>query len=107
MTKTAATYKVKITINKPGFYGKKYKLSLTRSGKTVASKSAYVYLSDTVYVGYTKKQVKWLTYWNSPDKKNTSAYSEQWCYDWDGDGLHDAYLYFNSKGKVTNWQIYD
>ena len=106
VTKDALETTVKIKIKKPGFYGKKYKLTLTRKGKDVAKESEYVYLSDTVYVGYSKKKVKWLVDWNDPDKKNYSAYSEQWCYDWDGDGLHDAYLYFRN-GKVSNWQIYD
>ncbi len=106
ITKKALKTTVKIKIKQPGFYGKKYKLTLVRKGKTVAKKSDYVYLSDTVYVGYTKKKVRWLTFWNAPRKKNYSAYSEQWCYDWNGDGLHDAYLYFRN-GKVSNWQIYN
>ncbi len=104
--KTAFETSVKFSIKKPGFYGKKYNLTLKRGGKVVAKESQYVYLSDTVYVGYTKKKVKWLVYWNDPDAKNYSAYSEQWCYDWSGDGLYDAYLYFRN-GKVSNWQIFD
>ncbi len=101
--KDALETSIKFKIKKPGFYGKKYKITLNRKGKVVAKESEYVYLSDTVYVGYTKKKVKWLTGWNSPDHKNISAYTEQWCYDWDGDGWTDAYLYFRN-GKVSNWQ---
>lgn len=95
---------VTFKIKKPGFYGKKYTLSLVRKKKTIAKSRKYVYLSDTVYVGYTKKKVKWLKYWNDPDKKNKSSYSEQWVYYW---GDETAYLYFNNKGVVTNWQIYE
>ncbi len=104
ITKAAAKKTVTIKISKPGFYGKKYKLSLVRKGKTIASSKKYVYLSDTVYVGYTKKQVKWLIDWKDPDRINQSAYSEQWCYDW---GDERAYLYFNNNGVVTNWQIFE
>ena len=107
ISKTAATAKIKISIKKPDFYGKKYTLTIKRKGKVMATKKAYVYLGDTVYVGYTKKKVKWLIDWKDPDKKNYTAYSEQWCYDWDGNGLHDAYLYFDNNGRVRNWQIFD
>lgn len=97
-------YSVKIKIKKPGFYGKKYTLTLKRKGKTITKVKEYVYLGKKVHIGDSKKKVKWLADWNDPDKKNKSAYSEQWCYDWDGDGYHDAYLYFR-KGRVSNWQI--
>lgn len=107
VTKTASTYKVKIKIKKPGFYGKKYKLTLNRKGKVVAKEQTYVYLSNYVHVGDSKKKVKWLTNWNDPVQKNQYTYSEQWCYDWNDDGLFDAYLHFNNKGKVTSWTIYD
>ncbi len=106
VTKTAKNYKIKIKIKKPGFYGKKYRLALMRKGKTVAKEIDYVYLSNYVHVGDSKKKVRWLTNWNDPDEKNYTAYTEQWCYDWSGDGLNDAYLYFRD-GKVTNWQIYN
>ena len=62
-----------------------------------------VFTSDVVRIGMTKKQVKLLAYWSEPTKKNVSAYSEQWCYDDDGDGWTDTYLYF-WHGKVSNWQ---
>lgn len=107
VTKTASSYKVKIKIKKPGFYGKKYKLTLNRKGKVVAKEQTYVYLSNYVHVGDSKKKVKWLTNWNDPVQKNKYTYSEQWCYDWNDDGLFDAYLHFNNKGKVTSWTIYD
>ena len=102
--KTASKYKVKIKIRKPGFYGKKYKLTLNRKGKVIAKEKQYVFLSDTVYVGYTKKMVKWLVYWNDPYKKNRNSRGEQWCYDWDD---QRAYLYFDNKGVVTDWQIFE
>ena len=63
-----------------------------------------VYAGDTVYVGMTKAQVALLSFWHSPDKINSSAYSEQWCYDSNNDGRTDAYLYFRN-GVVSNWQI--
>ena len=53
----------------------------------------------------TKKQVKFTCDWATPVKKNYSAYSEQWCCDFDGDGRLDAWLYFNNRGKVSNWYI--
>lgn len=108
-TKKVKSTKAKLTatikIKKPGFYGKKYTLSLRRKGKTIASSKEYVYLSKTVYTGYTKKQVKWLVYWNDPDKKKKSASSEKWCYDWEDDGRYDAYLYFKN-GKVSGWKMF-
>ena len=106
ITKTAQKASVKFKIKKPGFYGKKYNLTLIRKKKVVAKERDYVYLSNNVHVGDTKKKVKWLTSWNDPVKKNKTAYTEQWCYDWDEDGYHDAYLYFR-KGRVTDWSIYD
>ncbi len=106
ISKNSVTAKIKIRIARPGFYGKKYKLTLLRGKKTVAREVDYVYLSNTVHVGDSKKKVRWITSWNNPDKINYYTYSEQWCYDWEGDdGIHDAYLYFRN-GKVSGWQIY-
>ena len=65
-----------------------------------------VFTSNVVRTGMTKSQVKLLAYWSEPDHKNKSAYSEQWCYDDDGDGFSDAYLYFRN-GRVSNWSIKD
>lgn len=104
VTKTAKKLRVKIKITKPGFYGKKYNLALVRNGKIVARERQYVFLSNYVHVGDTKSKVKWLTYWNDPDRKNKYASGEQWCYDWDGER---AYLYFNNRGVVTDWQIFE
>ena len=104
VTKTAKKLRVKIRISKPGFYGKKYNLALVRKGKTVAREVQYVFLSNYVHVGDTKSKVRWITYWNDPDKKNQYASGEQWCYDW---GDVRAYLYFNNRGVVTNWQKFE
>lgn len=102
ITETAKKARVKIKIKSPGFYGKKAQLKLVRKGKTVAKGSEYIYLSNIVKVGYTKKTVKWLTYWNKPVKKTSTAYSEMWWYDWDEDGYTEASLTFRN-GRVTNW----
>lgn len=99
---------VKVPIRKPGKYGIKMAVKLKNKFKQdMAVYYDYVYLSDTVYVGYTKAKVKWLTGWNDPDEKTYSAYGETWYYDWDGDDIHDAYLYFDTNGKVTNWYVYE
>lgn len=103
---TSTKKKVKIRISKPGFYGRKYKLTLLRNNKVVAHETDYVYLSDTVHTGDSKQKVRWITGWNDPFKKNYYTYSEQWCYDWNkDDGISDAYLYFRN-GRVSGWQIF-
>ena len=104
--KTEDNANIKIKIKAPGFYGKKYKLTLVRKKKIVAKEIDYVYLSNRVTMGDTKKKVRWVTGWNSPVRKNVYAYSEQWCYDWDDDGITDAYLYFRNN-KVVNWHTYE
>ena len=63
-----------------------------------------VFTSDVVRTGMTKSQVMLLAYWSEPTRKNISAYSEQWCYDDDGDGWTDTYLYFRN-GRVSDWYI--
>lgn len=106
VTKNASTYGFSISIKKPGKYGIRLTTSLyNKYNQYLASEKDYVYKGNTVYVGDTKSTVRWLTGWNDPVKKNYYTYEEQWCYDWSGDGIHDAYLYFRNN-KVTGWQIY-
>lgn len=109
ITSTVSKTTVKVPISKPGKYGIKMAVKLKNKFKQdMVVFYDYVYLSDTVYVGYTKDKVKWLTYWNDPVEKSYTAYGETWYYDWEGDdGIHDAYLYFDADGKVTDWTIYD
>lgn len=107
VTKNASTYGFSISIKKPGKYGIRLTTSLyNKYNQYLASEKDYVYKGNTVYVGDTKSTVRWLTGWNDPVKKNYYTYEEQWCYDWSGDGIHDAYLYFRNN-RVTGWQIYD
>ena len=107
ITKAANSISFTITIKKPGKYGFRFKTELyNKFNQRLGGETEYVYKGDTVYVGDTKSTVRWLTGWNDPVNKNYYTYSEQWCYDWDGDGYHDAYLYFRN-GKVTGWTIYD
>ena len=73
-------------------------------GQVLARENEYVYLSNTVHVGDSKKKVRWLASWSKPYRKNKYTNSEQWCYDWDDDPGMDAYLYFDSRGRVTGWQ---
>ena len=106
-TKNASSPSFSIPIKKPGKYGIKMKTELfNKFGQQMAVENEYVYLSDTVHTGDTKAKVKWLTSWNDPDKINYYTGSEQWCYDWDGDGWHDAYLYFRN-GRVSSWQVFE
>ena len=107
ITKAASSLNFSIPIKKPGKYGIKMKTELfNKFGQQMAVENEYVYLSDVVHTGDTKAKVKWLTSWNDPDKINYYTYSEQWCYDWDGDGWHDAYLYFRN-GRVSSWQVFE
>lgn len=107
ITKNANTLGFSINIKKPGKYGIRLTTSLyNKYNQYLASEKEYVYKGNTVYVGDTKSTVRWLTGWNDPVKKNYYTYEEQWCYDWSGDGIHDAYLYFRNN-RVTGWQIYD
>lgn len=97
------TFKVKIKKAKAGskmtvWIVNKYNQSLVGKDK------CKVYKYNKVKLGMTKKQVKATADWATPKKKNYSAYSEQWCYDFNGDGRYDAWLYFNNSGTVSNWQ---
>lgn len=106
ITKDAKTLNFTINISKPGKYGVRLTTELfNKYNQKLAIEKEYVYKGDTVYVGDSKNTVRWLTYWNDPVKKNTSSQSEWWYYDWDGDGLYDASLYFRY-GRVNNWWIY-
>lgn len=108
ITRNKKTYKLKIKIKKPGRYKIRMKTVLyNKYGQILAKEKEYVYLSNTVHVGDSKKKVKWLASWRTPVRKNQYTYSEQWCYDWDGDGVIDAYLYFGNNGKVKSWQIFN
>ena len=62
-----------------------------------------VYSNTGLKVGMTKAQARLVAGWRYPDDKNYYTYDEQWCYDDDGDGIHDSYLYFNNKGRLTGW----
>ena len=107
ITKAAKSYSFTIKISKPGKYGIRLTTELiNKYNQQLGIEKEYVYKSDTVYIGDTKSTVRWLTYWNNPRKKNYYSNSEQWCYDWDGDGFNDAYLYFRN-GKVSNWYVYE
>lgn len=106
---TYKTITVDVNIKKPGKYGITMTTRLlNKFDQEMAKMSEYVYLSDTVHVGDSKSKVKWLTYWNDPDHINYYSTGEQWCYDWKyDDGISDAYLYFDTNGKVTDWWIED
>lgn len=108
ITKASSKITVKVPISKPGKYGIKMAVKLKNKFKQdLVVFYDYVYLSDTVHVGDSKAKVRWLTGWNDPVEKTYSAYGETWYYDWYGDDSHDAYLYFDADGKVTDWFIYD
>lgn len=70
----------------------------------LASKKTKVWFRSGVKVGDTIHQVKYIPGWNKPDNINSSTYDEQWCYDDDGDGISDSFLYFDAYGHVTSWQ---
>ena len=79
ITSTVSKTTVKVPISKPGKYGIKMAVKLKNKFKQdLVVFYDYVYLSDTVYVGYTKDKVKWLTYWNDPVEKSYTAYGETW-----------------------------
>lgn len=100
--KDAKKYKFSMNIKKAKA-GTKMTITLrNKFNQKLVSWKWKVFTSDVVRIGMTKKQVSLLAYWSEPDKKNVSAYSEQWCYDDDGDGWTDTYLYFRN-GKVSNW----
>ena len=105
ITKNKAKLKLKFKIKKPGRYKLRMKTVLyNKFGQVLARENEYVYLSNTVHVGDSKKKVRWLASWSKPYRKNKYTNSEQWCYDWDDDPGMDAYLYFDSRGRVTGWQ---
>lgn len=71
-------------------------------GKKASCKDR-VYYDNGVRVGMTSKQVRATTL-GSPDKINSYSYGDdQWCYDTDGDGIYDFFVYVDG-GKVTAWQ---
>lgn len=104
------TYKsitVDVAIKKPQKYGIKMTIYLlNRFNQELAKTTDYIYHSDTVTLGDSKAKVKWLVGWNEPIKKEYYSWGEVWYYDWnDDDGITDAALYFDSKGKVTDWWV--
>ena len=101
--KNANSFKFSIKIKKPNKYGIRMTTELyNKFNQRLSIEKEYVYKSNYVYVGDSKATVKWLTGWNDPYKRNYYSTGEQWCYDWDGDGFSDAFLYFRN-GKVSDW----
>ena len=100
------TYKLKIARAKAGT--KITVWLVNRYGQKVAAKdSSVIYRYEDIAKGMTKKQAKLTIGWRYPTKKNVYTYNEQWCYDDDGDGRIDSYLYFDANGRVSGWQIFD
>lgn len=61
-----------------------------------------LYKTKKIRKGLTKKQARLVAGWRYPDEKYYSSGREEWCYDDDGDGSYDSFLYFRH-GKVVNW----
>ncbi len=100
------TYRIKIKKPTAGkkitfWVVNKYNQVLVSPLKTI------VFKYKSVKKGMTKKQARLAIGWRDPTHINYYTYSEQWCYDDDGDGYTDSYLYFNGNGRVTGWQIYN
>ena len=92
--------KVKVKIKKSK-YGSKIKIELLYNGKVVGKDDCdqwdnVLYAKD-IKKGMTKKQVKYLYYWGSPDSSASS--SGGWSFWYYDDGSEIAF----KKGKVYSW----
>ena len=98
------SYTIKLKKKKGLKFGKKYTVAVyNKYGQLIDKHKDYLYSGHNVKKKMTKKQVRWLIYWGSPDDINYTSNSETWWYDDDDDGYAvDSWIYFY-KGRVVDW----